>query len=111
MTDLAPGPLAVDRPYHLGVEAQAGVEGEVPVSGPAHADAAGPALGQGREDLPGRVDRIGGQAQGPGEDVGVAAGQRRERRTGWRRLAGAGAEMPLTASLTVPSPPSVSTSP
>ncbi len=38
----APGPLAVDRPHHLGIEAQAGVEGEIPVPGQAQADALGP---------------------------------------------------------------------
>ena len=115
--------MAVDRPHHLGVEAEAGVEGEIPVTRQAQADAAVTPFRERLEDLPGRVDGIGGQPRGAGEDVGVAAGQGRERGdvvsgpaqggADGGRIAGRGASprIPLTASLTVPSPPSVSTSP
>jgi len=75
-------------PDDLGVEAQAGVEGEVPVVGQAQADLAVVALGQRLEQLPGRVDRVGRQAQGPDEHVGAPARQRGQGgRLGARRRA------------------------
>ena len=76
---------ALDRAHYLGVQPEAGVEGEVPGSGQAEADAAVPARCQAGQDLPGCVDRVSGQPEGAGEDVGAAAGQRSERGPAGRR--------------------------
>ena len=59
-------PATLDGAHDLGVEAEAGVEGEVPPVGRAKPDAALPARRQVLDEAAGRVDRIGGQAAASG---------------------------------------------
>ncbi len=86
-----PGSQALHHPDDLGVEAQARVEAEIAPVGDPEPDGPGPARGQRAENLPGRVHRVRGQAQGLAEDVGVPAGQGGEQGSGGRRAVARGA--------------------
>ena len=68
-----------DRPHDLGVQAEAGVEGEVPALRPAETDRALAPLARPAGSAPGGVHRVARQPERAGEHVGAAAGQRGER--------------------------------
>src|ERR1700683_4003526 len=93
----APGPVTVHGAHHLRVYAEARVEGEVPVAGQAKADRAITPCGDRPENLPGRVYGIGGQAYVAGEHIGVARGQRGQRRRAGR-VGGRAAGSEMTSS-------------
>ena len=76
---LAACPPALDGADDLRVQAEAGIEGEVPAVGGAEPDAAFPPAGQILDQPPGRIDGIGRQLQGAGEHVRVAARQGSQR--------------------------------
>ena len=67
-------PAALDPAHHVGVEAEAGVDGEVPVAGQPEPDPAGAAGAQRFEDGAGRVERVRRQPDCSDEDVGGPAG-------------------------------------
>jgi hypothetical protein len=71
----APGAQALDGPHDLGVQAQAGVDDEVPVTGRAQADDPMAPHPQRVQDASGGVDRISRQAERAGEHVRVPARQ------------------------------------
>jgi hypothetical protein len=72
---------------HLGIDAEPGVGGEVTAIGQTKPDRprALPSDRVGR--LPGRLDGMGWQAQGPGEDIATASGHGRRRRDARARSA------------------------
>ena len=76
----AVGPLELDAADDLGVQAEAGAEGEPALVGATEADRAAPVLAQRVQQRAGRVDRGRRQAERAGEDVGVAARHDGERR-------------------------------
>src|SRR5258707_7726239 len=110
------GTQALDRPDHLGVEPEPGVQREVPAIGEPKANGPLTAFCYRTQDLAGGIDRVTRQPERAGEHVGAAARQRRKRRQLGRRRTERPAgcalpRMPLMASLNVPSPTSVSTIP
>ncbi len=75
----------LDLPDDRGVVADTGVEAEVAAVDHAQPDPAEVALLEGRDELLGRGDGIVGEPDAPGEHVGRAAGQHRQRGAACRR--------------------------